>query len=76
MAVIQMASAGNQIHNSSLLNTTTPRGLNMWLMLSGETSITLVGKKRRSSDNGHRSATPMPPLVNMSSKPCDTVLRG
>ncbi len=38
-------------------------------MLIGDTSITCHGKKYRSEVNGHKNATPNPPLVNASNIP-------
>lgn len=69
-----LSEAGNQIHSISDCMTARPLALNTRLKLSGETSIICDGKKRRSSDQGHHSAIPKPPLVSMSSSPCEIVL--
>ncbi len=33
--------------------------------------MTRTGKKKRSSETGQANATPRPPFVSMSSKPCE-----
>src|SRR6185369_5316295 len=64
-------TAGDQTHTSSDARTATPRGERNRDRPSGETSITRKGEKNRSCENGQRKAMPVPPLVKLSSTPCD-----
>jgi hypothetical protein len=60
---------GNQTHNSSLINTVNPRWLNNALILNGETSIGVQGKKYLLLEMGDSKAIPLPPLVKASNRP-------
>lgn len=51
--------------------TAAPSELKKRRKLSGLTSMTWAGKKKRSFEMGHANATPRPPFVSMSSKPCE-----
>ena len=62
---------GSHTHRSSDITTAAPAGLRKRRRLSGLTSMTCIGKKKRSSEKGQANATPSPPLVSMSNKPCD-----
>lgn len=66
-------SKGNQTHRISDQRTATPRALRKRERPSGATSIGWNGTKNRSSRNGQRKATPSPPFVNASSKPCEAI---
>jgi len=60
---------GSQTHMISEINTVAPRGdKNLWIE-SGETSMTRIGAKKRSAENGQRKAIPRPPFVMASNSP-------
>ena len=65
------ATAGNHNHTSSLASTSRPHLEKNARIPSGATSIGCTGQNMRSSDSGHIRAMPRPPLVAMSTRPCD-----
>ena len=64
-----MIKQGAQIHNISLARTDTPRWLINALILKGETSKGVHGKKYLLLVIGDNKAMPCPPLVRASNSP-------
>jgi hypothetical protein len=71
----QMAVAGIQTTNSSLAMTARPPPEKNRRIEIGDTTMGRHGKKNRSAEKGAKKATPKPPLVSASRRPCDTVAR-
>jgi hypothetical protein len=68
-------TAGSQIHCTSLRKTRMPVAEKKALILIGETRIGRQGKKYRLFSKGAKKATPRPPLVRASRRPCDKIDR-
>ena len=66
---ITINKQGTQIHISSFIKTVKPRELKNLLMVSGETSIGVHGRKYLLLLIGDSSAMPLPPLVMASNIP-------
>ena len=69
------ARHGAHSHTTSLVSTSRPRREKNDHTPIGETSIGRTGKCQRVSTNGAKKATPRPPLVIASSRPCDAAAR-
>ena len=68
-----IASEGIQIHANSFFKTSRPREVKKAATPIGETSIGRQGRKYRPVSNGAKNATPNPPFVIASRRPCDAV---
>ena len=64
-------AVGTQIHINSLCSTRNPGSLKNSRTPIGETAMGRMGKKYLVGSNGEKNATPNPPSVNASSRPCD-----
>ena len=67
------AKHGNQIIKNSDHRTSSPRMLKKFLTPIGETSIGVIGAKKRSELKGQNITTPSPPLVKPSKNEWDNI---
>lgn len=65
--------AGSHTHCNSDSNSANLRSDRKQPTPMGDTRMNCSGVKKRSSLNGHSSATPLPPVVSVSNRPCETM---